>query len=125
MKIYIAGPYSASTPAEIKANVNRAIDAGIAAIKKGHVPYIPHLSHWMDKRATETGNPITWEEWMELDEVWLYMCDAIYYLAPSRGADIELARAKAKGKIIYYKFDDIPDISGKQMKEIHSGEGMA
>ncbi len=123
LNIYIAGPYSADTPEAIEANVQRAIDAGIAVLKKGHIPYIPHLSHWVDKRAEETGHPITWDDWMEVDSVWLDQCDAIWHLASSRGADMELERAKAAGKIIFYDYDDIPFVCSWQVKEVHSGRG--
>lgn len=110
MRIYIAGPYSADTPAEVDANVQRAIDAGIAVIKKGHVPYIPHLSHWVDKRASELNQPITWDEWMEIDSVWLSACDALLYLAPSPGANRELAQALREDKQVFYSVDDMPDV---------------
>ena len=43
-------------------------------------------------------------------EIW---AEALLYLAPSRGADKELERAKELGLRIFYSIDEIPDISNK------------
>jgi hypothetical protein len=64
MKIYIAGPYSSHDHAAVDTNVTAAIDAGIAVLKRGHVPFIPHLSHFVDLRATASGQPIGYEDYM-------------------------------------------------------------
>ena len=85
----------------------RAIDAGIKLLQKGHLPYIPHLTHWVDKRAQELGINFTWEDYMNYDDKWLQLCDAILYLGSSTGADIELQRAKDLGLKIYYNIKDI------------------
>ena len=109
MKIYVASSYSAPTEAERLANTYRAIDAGLAVYRKGHIPFIPHLCHWADARATEQGQPLTWEDWMAIGDAWLKQCDAILYLAPSKGADIELARAKELGLRIFYSVEGLCD----------------
>lgn len=109
MLIYIAGPYSAETEEERLANTIAAIDAGIKVFQKGHIPFIPHLSHWVDKRAKETGINLTWEDYMKWDEEILKRCDALLFLKPSRGANIELENAKKMGKIIYHSIDEIHD----------------
>ena len=90
MRVYIAGPYTADTEEERLANALRAIDAGIEVYRLGHIPYIPHLSHWLDKRATEIGQPLEWEDYMKIGIEWLGMCDAFIYLDSSKGTDIEL-----------------------------------
>lgn len=92
-------------------NVNIAIDVGLQLWKKGHVPYIPHLTHFIDERATETGVPMSYEEYLVFDTEWLKACDALIYLASSRGADLELENARRLGLTIYYSVDDVPELS--------------
>ena len=61
LKIYIAGPYTPKgadihDAARIAhKNAHRAIRAGISVIEKGHVPFIPHLTHFIH---LETDNPL-------------------------------------------------------------------
>ena len=74
--IYVAGPYSGATRPEIEKNVNSAIDAGVETYLKGHFPYVPHLTDLVDRRAKETGNDLTWEDFIRWDMPWLKVCDA-------------------------------------------------
>lgn len=107
MKIYIAGPYTATTDTERLANVTRAIDAGLVVWQRGHVPYIPHLTHYIDARVQERGLPIGYEEYMAYDDAWLACCEGFLYLAPSPGADRELQRAQARGMVIFYHVEEV------------------
>jgi len=110
LKIYVAGPYTASTPDEITVNVNNAIDAAITIYEKGHYPYIPHLTHWIELRSRETERGLKWEDYIEMDHVWLEVCDAFLFLEESRGANLELEYAKKHGKKIFYNINEIPSI---------------
>ena len=95
IKIYIAGPYT-SAP---KRNVKRAIDVANIFLDVGLQPYIPHLTHYWHKRY-----PNLWQRWLELDEAFLGVCDALYrFEGPSAGADSEVAFAKKKGIPCYHK----------------------
>jgi len=107
MKIYIAGPYTASSDSQIQKNVNNAIDAAIAVYKKGHYPYIPHLTHWIELRSQETKQGLKWEDYIEMDHVWLEVCDAFLFLKESRGANLELEFAKKNNKKIFYNINEI------------------
>jgi hypothetical protein len=107
MRIYIAGPYTADTTDGKLENTNKAIDIGIQLYKKGHFPYIPHLTHWVDVRAEQTNIDLMWEDYIKWDLEWLDLCDALLYIGKSKGADIELEFAKKKGKIIFYSLDEI------------------
>lgn len=113
MKIYVAGPYSNDDAEHIEKNVNSAIDTGIELFYRGHFPYVPHLTHHIDSRAKDLKREMTWEDFIEWDMPWLESCDALLYLAPSKGADLELAKAKSLGKKIFYEIDEIPDLKGK------------
>lgn len=113
LKIYVAGPYTASTPALVLDNVHAALDAGIEIIRRGHVPFIPHLTHWIEKRnerETERhGFRLVYEDYLRLDMVWLAECDAVLYLGSSPGADRELAVAEGRGLTVYRAVEDIPE----------------
>lgn len=107
LRIYIAGPYSAKTPEQTLKNVEAAMDAGIRLYSKGHFPYIPHLTHFIDIRASKIGVVLKWEDYIKWDMAWLSMCDAVLYLGSSRGADYELQAANAMGKSVFYSVDDV------------------
>jgi len=88
--VYVAGPYSASTAERRERNVEAAVDAGVALFQRGHFPYIPHLTHFVDLRAKQTGITLEWEDYISWDLPWLERCDALLYLGSSKGADLEL-----------------------------------
>ena len=105
-KIYVAMPYSAPYPEMIEANVARAIAVGLEIYKKGHIPFIPHLSQLIETYAQEHGIQMSYDDYMELDDAWRMECDATYY-EPSPGADIEKIRSWEEGQRIYYNLDEI------------------
>jgi hypothetical protein len=111
LKIYIAGPYTAETTERMVINVNKAIDASFIIFSRGHFPYIPHLTHFIDQRAKEVGFKMEWADYIRWDLAWLEDCDALLYLSGSRGADLELNAAKEAGKQIFYSLDEIPHVS--------------
>jgi len=49
---------------------------------------------------------------MAYDDVWLQQCEALFYIGPSKGADIELARAKELGLQIFHELKEVPDMRG-------------
>ncbi|HEX8458366.1 MAG TPA: DUF4406 domain-containing protein [Pyrinomonadaceae bacterium] len=119
LKIYIAGPYTAETAEQRLANVNVAIDAGLAVYFKGHFPYVPHLTHFVDERANDTGLTMKWEDYIRWDLPWVRACDALLYLRSSRGADLELQAAKDTGKAIFYSIEEIPVANHDDSVEFH------
>jgi hypothetical protein len=114
LKIYIAGPYSAETEEQRVKNVNAAIDASFEVFAKGHFPYVPHLTHYVDARANEVGHNLTWEDYIRWDMPWVRVCDALLFLRSSRGADLELQEAKNLGKQIFYTLGEIPALEASQ-----------
>jgi hypothetical protein len=111
MKIYVAGPYTNGDPGVIRKNVRNAIDAGIRIWKKGHYPFIPHLTHFVEMRARKVGVKLGWRDYIEWDMPWLECCDAVLYLGHSKGAKLEVDVAISRGLIIYHDLADIPRTS--------------
>ena len=94
MRIFIAGPYSKG---DVVVNVQNAIHAANKLLALGHTPFIPHLTHFWHLIT-----PKPYEEWVEIDKAWLYVCDALLRLpGESPGADNELEIAKCLNLTIY------------------------
>ena len=103
MKIYIAGPY---TKGDVAVNVREAILAGNYVALMGHVPFIPHLTHFWHLLQ-----PHDYDFWMRQDEEWLKCCDAILRCqGESAGADKEVEIAQGLGMPIYYSVFDVPPL---------------
>ena len=111
LKIYIAGKYTPDTDDKHEAsrgahqNTQKAIMAGLELIRRGHYPYIPHLTHFIH---LEQDGSIPKEYWYQLDFQFLPHCDAFLYLSKSNGADKELEKAKELGLTIFESVWDIP-----------------
>ncbi len=104
MKIYIAGPY---TKGDVALNVRNAIAAGNYVANLGHIPFIPHLSHFWHFLF-----PNEYEFWMKQDEAWLRECDAILRLTgESAGADHEMEIAQELGLVVYHSVFEVPKIA--------------
>ncbi|HZO99857.1 MAG TPA: DUF4406 domain-containing protein [Terriglobia bacterium] len=114
LRIYVAGPYTADTEDERVKNVKKAIDGAITLYRKGHSPYIPHLTHWVDKRAKELGIAITREDYVRRWDIpWIEVCDALLLLADSPGAKKELIAAEKLRKQIFGTADEVPPVSSR------------
>lgn len=110
MKIYIAGPISFGGTldrSQQRPHVEKAVQVGIEVLRKGHCPYIPHLTYFVPDCGI---HDMTYEEYLAWDFQWVDTCDAILYLAPCPGSDRELERAKRHGKIMFYSVDEIPNL---------------
>lgn len=116
LRIYIAGPYSGDTKADIEWNVKTAIDVGIILYMNGHFPFIPHLTHYVALEAAGRHPALEWEDYMRGDLSWLLSADAMFFIGHSRGADIEWREATKRGLKIFYSFDEIPFIPLSERK---------
>ena len=120
LKIYIAGPYTALTEYAVRKNVDYAMDVGIELLRRGHSPFVPHLTHYLALRAKGRDYEPTWEDYMRSDLNWLQDADALFLINHSRGADIELAEAKINCLEIFTSMRSVPivtDTLGRGIKE--------
>ena len=106
MKIYVAGPLGGRNGVEYINNMKRMLDTALAIRKKGHHTYVPCLDLLMGLRSEENWS---YEEYYDYNFPWIDVCEGLFYIAPSRGADLELEYAKEKDKIIFYELDEVPE----------------
>ena len=113
MIIYVAGKYNASTDGERLKNTNKAIDAGIKIINKGHYAHIPHLTHWIEKRMDYIGEPPRENSfWYVFDNKIMPVMEGFIKISKdgeSTGADAEELLAKKLGLKIFESLEEIPN----------------
>ena len=101
MKVYIAGPYKKG---DVACNVHDAVVAAERVLSRGHIPYIPHLTHFWHMMY-----PHEIKFWYDYDLQWLSCCDCLLRIpGESRGADNEVNFALEHGIAVYYSLDDLP-----------------
>lgn len=114
MYIYISGPYSPDSPQnettltpqqQIEENIEKANVIALEIAKKGHFPFVPHtmMRGWEDQHGIERALALN------ICEKWVEKCDALFFISPSVGAEIERQLAQKLGLPIYGKVDDIPE----------------
>jgi hypothetical protein len=106
--IYVSGPYSALTREARWKNVLEAVKVGVEIRGKGHYPVIPHLYDDFDELAKLMGYNFDWQSYMDMDLAILERCDAFYFIGESRGANIELERAKELRMKVFHSLDEVP-----------------
>ncbi len=110
--IYVAGLYSAPTPAGVQENVKQAALAGFEVMKKGHVPIVPHLMFGAGV-YTFFEQEIPYKVILDACLDVLRRCDAILFLPKwqlSHGARIEYLTACATWRRLYFDLGDIPSV---------------
>lgn len=109
--IYVAGPLANKDSMRKLANIEHAMDIGYRLRLKGHVPIIPHLSHYFDAYLHRTyGQREDAEFYMQWDFDLLRHCDALYFIGPSPGADREISLAGELGLEIFMSMDQVREV---------------
>lgn len=99
-RIYVSGPYTKGDPC---INTNIAIGYGNFVLDNGHVPFVPHLSHFW-----HTATPRDYEDWMKIDFAFVEVCHALVRIpGPSSGADREIEHAILHGIPVFYTKEDL------------------
>ena len=102
IKVYIASPY---TRGDIAKNVKRQMDCVNELINMGYAPFAPLMSHFQ-----HIIHPQPYEKWLELDMEWLEQCDYLLRLpGDSKGADMEVKRAKEIGMPTFYSTNELKE----------------
>lgn len=85
--------------------------AGLALIRRGHDPFIPHLAHYLDEFAQAYDVNLPAEFWYRYDFQWMPLCEAGFYLGASPGADAERRILESLQRPIYTSLHDVPDLT--------------
>lgn len=84
-------------------NTRNACLVGDELLKKGHIPFVPHLTF-----SWHLVSPKSWDEWLRIDAAIIPRCDALLRIpGASKGADIEVKLAERLNIPVYYSLDEI------------------
>jgi hypothetical protein len=118
LMILVAGPYRSGTnddPRLIAENVRAMTDMALRLFRSGHLPVLgewyalPLIEHAGGKRI---GDEIFNEIFHPISRMLVSKCDACLRIGgPSQGADEMVALARAHGKLVFHRFEDIPGCS--------------
>lgn len=113
--VLIAGPYLSGTdgdPAKIAANRARLEAAALPIYERGHLPM---LGEWLAlpiihaAGGREPGDAVFHAYQYPVAERLLARCDAVLRLpGESRGADMDVERARARSLPVVYNVDELP-----------------
>jgi len=115
LMILVAGPYRSGTgddPAKIKANVDAMMDMALRLFRVGHLPV---LGEWYALPLIEfagserIGDAVFEEIFHPVARRLVAKCDAVLRIGgPSAGADDMVETARACGKRIFHRFENVP-----------------
>jgi hypothetical protein len=115
--ILIAGPYRSGTgddPAKMRANVRFMESFALPLFRAGHIPV---LGEWFALPLTElagstqVGDAAFNEIFHPIAERLVARCDAVLRVGgPSAGADEMVTVARAHGRKVYDRLEDVPDL---------------
>ncbi len=118
LMIMIAGPYRSGTgddPAKIAANLRAMNEAALEVYRAGHLPVV---GEWFAlplvelAGSTKPGDAIFNELFHPIAWAVTQRCDATLRLpGESAGADEMVRQAEQLGQRIFYRIEDVPDVS--------------
>ena len=99
VKVYIAGPYRASSTWGVHCNIHNAKQWGLEIAQLGANPFIPHANTgYYDGTLPE-------QFWLDADIEWLVLCDALFVLPGSdhsAGTQEEIRIAEQAGIPVFH-----------------------
>ena len=118
LMILISGPYMSGTNGDetaIARNLKAMEDYALPIFKKGHIAVVGEWLAWPLIRQAG-GESHSSEQFFEYQypvaHRLLEKCDAVLRIpGESRGADLEMAKAREMGKIIFNRLEEIPDLN--------------
>lgn len=100
MKVYVAGPYEKG---DIAINVRHAVGVADELRDRGHVPFVPHLSHLWHLISSHSRS-----FWLDYDAEWLLECDCVFRIpGESEGADWECELAGKHGIPVFTRYNEV------------------
>ena len=119
--ILISGPYMSGTNGDedaIAKNLKAMEDYALPIFKKGHIAVVGEWLAWPVIRQAGGDSHIS-EQFKAYQypvaHRLLEKCDAVLRIpGESRGADLEMGKAREMGKIIFNSFEEIPTLGSGQ-----------
>lgn len=113
MRIYVAGKYGRRNDLsreECEENARKAFGVAKELVELGHVPFVPHMYHYVH---IQMDPPIHEDRWLEICKAWLPFCHALFLMEGSEdsiGAMSEFEDAKALGLWIFTSIAQVPKV---------------
>jgi len=105
MIIGVAGPYSASTPEQLKKNYDALNEAAARLLEMGHIPFIGiNMAIPVLEKANVEDE---YEAAMDISLAIIDKCEALLFIGESPGANRERDIILAKGLKVYYNLDEV------------------
>jgi hypothetical protein len=115
LMILVAGPYRSGTdddPARIASNVRAMTDMALRLFRAGHLPVLgewfalPLIEHAGSKKI---GDEVFDGIFHPISRRLVEKCDACLRIGgPSKGADEMVALAKSFGKLVFFRYEEVP-----------------
>jgi hypothetical protein len=107
-RVYVAGPIT-KPKGRLQAKIDMARAAGLALLRAGYSPMVPHLTCFFASNEPEILPAGTvHEDWYSVDLPWVAVSQAVLRLpGESRGADLETDLAFELDIPVYY---DLPSL---------------
>jgi hypothetical protein len=100
IKVFISSPY---TLGDVALNVKRQIDVADELMNLNFLPFVPLYYHFQ-----HMFHPRDYDQWLKFDLQWVESCDCLLRLdGESKGADIEVSRAKELKIPVFYSIDEL------------------
>lgn len=119
--ILISGPYLSGTEgdeAKIRKNLEAMEAYALPLFKKGHLGMVGEWAAWpvIKSAGGDTHSSPEFTEYQyPVAHRLLEKCDAILRIpGESRGADLEMEKARQMGKIIFTDLEQVPDVSEEE-----------
>lgn len=97
--VYVAGRYRGKSEYEVTQNIRAAEDVGVALLRAGHVPWIPHKAFAYLGGAADDSVFLNADLWL------MRKCDAVVVVPgweTSSGTKAEIAEAEKRGIPVFY-----------------------
>lgn len=114
LRMYVAGPITATTQKELDANYKRGQKIGDELEALGHLVFVPHRYEVpCEGHAVGTGRP-GYETFLRLDMSLIeHWANALFFVGSSPGANRERALAESLGYNIYERVGDVPKLQAR------------
>lgn len=121
LRIYVSGPITACSEKEYLANCTRAALIGEELERRGHVVFVPH-NYRPEGQVHDGSYSLKYDGYLRLDmSIIKRWADSLFFIAPSRGADMELCEAERLGKIVFKSLADVPYVADPKSVDAEQG----